>query len=231
MAGMWHGELYTDFTGGGGTDGPGGDDLDALVRAAFAPHDGRGGAPAAGATPAGGGAPTSRSIPYDVVTGAAETPVGFLFLAMTEEGLAACTFASEETVVDRLRRAVSADIGPHDAHLDPVRREIDAYFSGRPARTRIHLDLRLVGDFGRVVLRSLLDVPYGGTVTVGDLARRIGRPNARRAVASTLAANPLCLFLPCHRVVADDYPESVGPYVGGPEAKRRLLELEAAGAA
>ncbi|MFC3519022.1 methylated-DNA--[protein]-cysteine S-methyltransferase [Streptomonospora nanhaiensis] len=229
---MWHGELYTDFTGSGGVDGTGGsggDDLDALVRATSAAHDRPGGRAALDGPPAG--APVSRSIPFDVVTGAAETPVGFLFLAMTEEGLAACTFAPEETVVDRLRRAVSADIGPHDAHLDPVRREIDAYFSGRPARTRVHLDLRLVGDFGRVVLRSLLDVPYGGTVTVGDLARRIGRPNARRAVASTLAANPLCLFLPCHRVVADDYPRSVGPYVGGPEAKRRLLELEAAGAA
>ncbi|MFC4867455.1 MULTISPECIES: methylated-DNA--[protein]-cysteine S-methyltransferase [Streptomonospora] len=218
---MWHGDLYADFEG---TDGPGSgtDDIDALVRAT---------SPAAGEDRAGPGgaaaAPAARGVPFDVVTGVVETPVGFLFCAMTETGLAACSFAPEEAVVERLERAVSANIGPHDAHLDPVRREIGAYFAGRLSTFTVPLDLRLTGDFGRVVLRSLLDVPYGSTIAPGDLAARIGRPNARRAVASTLAENPLCLFLPCHRVVGDDYPNDPGPYAGGTAAKRGLLALEA----
>ncbi|MUL42240.1 methylated-DNA--[protein]-cysteine S-methyltransferase [Streptomonospora sp. PA3] len=219
MAGMWHGDLYADFQG---TDQADADDIDALVRATSpAAAEGRAGPRASAAAPA------SRSVPFDVVTGVAETPVGFLFCAMTETGLAACSFAPEETVVERLHRAVSPNVGPHDAHLEPVRRELGAYFAGRLSTFTIPLDLRLTGDFGRVVLRSLLDVPYGSTIALGELAARIGRPNARRAIASTLAENPLCLFLPCHRVVADDYPEDVGPYSGGTQAKRRLLELEA----
>ncbi|MDT0302210.1 methylated-DNA--[protein]-cysteine S-methyltransferase [Streptomonospora wellingtoniae] len=220
MAGMWHGDLYADFDG---PDKPGGgaDDIDALVRAT---------SPAAGedrAGPAGAAPAPARGVPFDVVTGVVETPVGFLFCAMTEAGLAACSFAPEETVVERLERAVSANIGPHDAHLDPVRRQIGAYFAGRLSAFTVPLDLRLTGDFGRVVLRSLLDVPYGSTVTLGGLAARMGRPNARRAVASTLAENPLCLFLPCHRVVGDDHPGDPGPYSGGTAAKRGLLALEA----
>ncbi|MFD0774698.1 methylated-DNA--[protein]-cysteine S-methyltransferase [Streptomonospora algeriensis] len=219
---MWHGDLYADFdsTDGLGTDA---DDIDALVRATSpaAAQVRTGPIPDPAASPI-----AARSAPFDVVTGVAETPVGFLLCALTEAGLAACSFAPEETVVERLERAVSPNIVPHDAHLEPVRREINAYFAGRKRAFTIPLDLRLTGDFGRVVLRSLLDVPYGSTIALGDLAARIGRPNARRAIASTLAENPLCLFLPCHRVVADDYPDDPGPYSGGVEAKRTLLALE-----
>ncbi|WP_052809926.1 methylated-DNA--[protein]-cysteine S-methyltransferase [Streptomonospora alba] len=222
MAGTWHGDLYADFEGTDGS-GPGADDIDALVRATSpGAAEGRGGGlPDPAASPV-----EARGVPFDVVTGVAETPVGFLFCAMTEAGLAACSFGPEETVVDRLERAVSPNIVPHDAHLEPVRREINAYFAGRRTAFAVPLDLRLTGDFGRVVLRSLLDVPYGSTIALGDLAARIGRPNARRAVASTLAENPLCLFLPCHRVVAEGYPDDPGPYSGGVEAKRALLALE-----
>ncbi|GAA4915660.1 methylated-DNA--[protein]-cysteine S-methyltransferase [Streptomonospora salina] len=220
---MWHGDRYP---GSDGTDGfrAGADDIDALVRATSpGSGQGRGGAlPEPAATPV-----EARGVPFDVVTGVAETPVGFLFCALTDAGLAACSFAPEETVIDRLERAVSPDVVPHDAGLEPVRREINAYFAGRRSAFDVPLDLRLTGDFGRVVLRSLLDVPYGSTITPGELAARIGRPNARRAVASTLAENPLCLFLPCHRVVADGYPDALGPYSGGVEAKRALLALEA----
>ncbi|QBI55745.1 Methylated-DNA--protein-cysteine methyltransferase [Streptomonospora litoralis] len=221
---MRHGDPYSDF---GETDQTGADDIDALVRATSPGTGGGRAGPHSGTRPA----PAARTVPFDVVTGVAETPVGFLFCAMTESGLAACSFAPEEDLVERLERAVSPNIGPHDAHLEAVRREIDAYFAGRLSSFTVPLDLRLTGDFARVVLRSLLDVPYGATITLGGLGARIGRPNARRAIASTLAENPLCLFLPCHRVVADDYPAELGPYSGGARAKRGLLDLEAAHAA
>ncbi|TDQ52311.1 methylated-DNA--[protein]-cysteine S-methyltransferase [Actinorugispora endophytica] len=165
-------------------------------------------------------------VPFDVVTGTAETPVGFLSLALTERGLVSCSFDPEEAVLPRLARAVSTRIGPHDAWLDPVRRELNAYFEGRLTAFTIPLDLRLTSDFGRVVLRSLLDVPYGSTTSYAALAARIGHANAIRAVANTLATNPLCLFLPCHRVVPAEYPDLVGAYAGGSDAKRYLLTLE-----
>ncbi|GLU49867.1 methylated-DNA--[protein]-cysteine S-methyltransferase [Nocardiopsis ansamitocini] len=167
-----------------------------------------------------------REIPFDVVSGTAETPVGFLSLALTPRGLVSCSFDSEDTVLPRLARAVSPRIGPHDAWLEPVRQELNAYFEGRLTAFTVPLDLRLTSDFGRVVLRSLLDVPYGSTTFHTDLAARIGRASATRAVANTLATNPLCLFLPCHRVVPPDYPGECGPYTGGTAAKQYLLRLE-----
>ncbi|MFC7326137.1 methylated-DNA--[protein]-cysteine S-methyltransferase [Marinactinospora rubrisoli] len=193
-------------------------DLDALVRATAA-------GPTAAAPP-----PRSRPIvrpaQHDVVIGTAETPVGFLTLALTHRGLVCCSFDSEDSVLPRLSRAVSADIGRQDGRLDPVRRELNAYFDGRLTSFSVPLDLRLTSDFGRVVLRSLLDVPWGTTLTHARLAERIGRSNAVRAVANTLATNPICVLLPCHRIVPEDYPAEVGPYAGGPDAKRYLLTLE-----
>lgn len=170
--------------------------------------------------------PASSGAPFDVVTGTAETPVGFLSLALTERGIASCSYDPEDTVTPRLARAVSTRIGSHSAWLDPVRRELDAYFEGQLTSFTIPLDLRLTSDFGRVVLRSLLDVPYGSTTSYTALAARIGHVNATRAVANTLATNPLCLFLPCHRVVPAEHPDRVGAYAGGADAKRYLLALE-----
>ena len=69
-------------------------------------------------------------------------------------------------------------------------------------------------------------MPYGSTTTYGGLARQIGQPNASRPVGVALAKNPLCIVLPCHRVVGSD--GSLTGYAGGMAAKRRLLDLESA---
>ncbi|MGI5119637.1 methylated-DNA--[protein]-cysteine S-methyltransferase [Marinactinospora thermotolerans] len=184
-----------------------GGDLDALIRATSS-------------CPPPPPAPPRRSaLPreaLDVVTGTVETPIGVLSLALTRRGLVSCSFDAEETVLPRLARAVSPRIGAHEAGLDPVRRELDAYFNGRLTSFTIPLDLRLTSDFGRLVLRSLLDVEHGTTTTHGRLAARIGRGRAIRAVASSLATDPVCVLLPCHRVVPEDYPEDTGPYAGAP---------------
>ncbi|WP_158562858.1 methylated-DNA--[protein]-cysteine S-methyltransferase [Marinitenerispora sediminis] len=194
-------------------------DLDALIRATAT-------TPAASTALPARPRPTVRPAQHDVVIGTAETPVGFLTLALTQRGLVSCSFDSEDSVLPRLSRAVSADIGRQENRLDPVRRELNAYFEGRLTSFSIPLDLRLTSDFGRVVLRSLLDVPWGATLTHARLAERIGRGNAGRAVANTLATNPICVLLPCHRIVPEDYPAEVGCYAGGPDAKRYLLTLE-----
>lgn len=165
---------------------------------------------------------------YDAVVGIAQTPLGPLSLALTGQGLAACTFESEDSVAERLSRLLP-EVGREEGRLDPVRRELDAYFEGRLSRFSIPLDLRLVSDFGKVVLRSLLDVGYGCTRTYRVFAERLGKTNALRAMGNTLNTNPLCVVVPCHRVVAEDFPEHVGDYAGGAAAKRRLLRLEQEG--
>lgn len=89
----------------------------------------------------------------------------------------------------------------------------------------LHLE---VGPFEREVLELLRTVPPGKTITYGEIARRLGRPRAARAVGNAVARNPAIIVIPCHRVVPSS--GGVGNYSGegGPETKRRLLEQEGA---
>ena len=87
------------------------------------------------------------------------------------------------------------------------------------------MPLLLTGtEFQKAVWNELLKIPFGETVSYGGIARRIGMPDAVRAVANANGANPVSIFVPCHRVIGSD--RSLTGYGGGIETKRRLLELE-----
>ncbi len=112
-----------------------------------------------------------------------------LHLAASKRGIAAVTLE---------RRAGSQRTS--GAHLDRCRRELAEYLSGD--RTRFTAPLDLAGTaFQRTVWSALASVPYGSTMTYGELARKIGRPSAVRAVASAVARNPIGIIIPCHRIV------------------------------
>lgn len=101
--------------------------------------------------------------------------------------------------------------------------QLAAYFAG--ARTRFELPLRPAGTaFQQHVWRALTGIPYGATVSYGELARRIGRPSASRAVGAANGRNPLPIVVPCHRVVGHD--GRLTGYAGGLPIKERLLALE-----
>ncbi|MDI3316991.1 MAG: methylated-DNA--[protein]-cysteine S-methyltransferase [Bacillota bacterium] len=100
--------------------------------------------------------------------------------------------------------------------------QLQEYFSGRRQRFDLPLDLRGT-PFQLQVWQELLRLPFGETVTYAQLAARVGRPRAARAVGGAMAANPVPLLVPCHRVVAE---AGLGGYGGGLELKRRLLRLE-----
>jgi methylated-DNA-[protein]-cysteine S-methyltransferase len=104
-------------------------------------------------------------------------------------------------------------------------RRLAAYFSGDPVSFEdVELDFGWMTPFQRAVADVLRAVPYGETVTYGELAALAGHPNAYRAAGSFCAQNRFPLFVPCHRVVAAD---GLGPYGSlGSDYKRRLLELE-----
>ncbi len=102
-------------------------------------------------------------------------------------------------------------------------RQLDAYFDGR--LRQFDLPLAPKGTaFQQRVWQALLDIPYGETVSYGELARRIGRPSAVRAVGAANGQNPLSIVIPCHRVIGSD-GRLVG-YGGGLPAKSALLALE-----
>lgn len=159
-----------------------------------------------------------------------DTPIGRMLLARTEAGaLVASAFlrpgATEEAWLQRLARAVSPRVLRQPAALDEARRELEAYLAGERRTFDLRVDLALASPFQRVVLTGLREsVGYGERTTYGALARRVGRPSASRAVGAALGANPLCVVLPCHRVVASS--GALTGYAGGLPAKERLLALE-----
>ncbi|PZG44427.1 methylated-DNA--[protein]-cysteine S-methyltransferase [Spongiactinospora gelatinilytica] len=162
--------------------------------------------------------------PPDIAFGTTESPAGTLVIAVTARGVAVCSYDDEHAVYERVSRAIGTFIGPDPRRLDPVRRELDAYFSGRLRTFTAKVDLQLATAFARSVLSLVSGVPYGTTTTYRAMAERIGRPRALRAVGNALTANPVCVISPCHRVVDDDGP---GAYAGGTAAKELLLRLEA----
>jgi len=110
-----------------------------------------------------------------------------------------------------------------DAALSAARGQLEEYFAG--ARRIFDLPLAPQGTaFQQAVLRALAEIPYGTTRSYGDIARRLGQPEASRAVGAANARNPLAIVLPCHRVIGSD--GSLTGYAGGLAAKRWLLRHE-----
>lgn len=160
-----------------------------------------------------------------------DTAVGRVLLAATPDGaLVACAYAADRAAEDRwlqrLADAVSPRVLRQPPRMDTARRELAAYLDGSRTRFTVRTDLLLVSGFRAEVLGGLAArVGYGQHTTYGALAREVGHPGAARAVGSALGANPLCIFVPCHRVLPAG--GGVGGYAGGPAAKELLLALEA----
>jgi methylated-DNA-[protein]-cysteine S-methyltransferase len=109
-----------------------------------------------------------------------------------------------------------------DAFADVVE-QLDAYFAGE--LTRFDVRYELAGTtFQRAVWRALCDIPYGETISYGELARRLGTPSASRAVGLANGRNPVSIVVPCHRVIGAN--GTLTGYGGGIERKRFLLDLE-----
>lgn len=164
----------------------------------------------------------------DVAYRTVDTPVGSLLLAATGEGLVRVAYAREghDDVLATLATRISPRILRAPGRLDDVSRQLDEYFSGARRLFELPLDLRLAKGFRLTVLAHLPAIAYGHTESYAQVAAAAGSPKAVRAVGSACATNPLPVIVPCHRVVKSD--GSFGGYVGGPEAKRTLLTMEAA---
>ena len=162
-------------------------------------------------------------VAYDFV----DSPVGSLLVATTERGFCRIAYDAEpEPELDRLARTFGVRVLRSALPVDPARRQLDEYFEGRRRRFELPVDVTLLADFNRRVLRELARVPYGEVVTYGELAARAARPRAARAVGTVMNRNPLPIVLPCHRVVGAN--GSLVGYGGGLPRKETLLRLEGA---
>ena len=147
------------------------------------------------------------------------SPIGELLLAGDQDALTMIGFPKGS-----MRRDPEPDWIFNEKPFAEAMRQLDEYFDGK--RRDFDLPLRLDGtEFQLLVLDELQKIPYGETTSYGDIAKRIGRPKASRAVGAANGRNPIPIVVPCHRVIGS-HGDLTG-FGGGLDTKEALLRLEA----
>lgn len=155
------------------------------------------------------------------------TPFGRMYVAATDKGVARVSWlaSSDDDFARQLEdRWADRPVIRDPAAVATAREQLERYFRGELDRFDLPVDLSDLPTFQRSVLNAVRKVPFGRVVPYGELARRIRKPTAARAVGNALGANPVAIVVPCHRVVRGD--GKLGGYGFGVEYKERLLTLE-----
>ena len=151
-----------------------------------------------------------------------ESPLGTMLLAASDCGLAGVWFLGQRHGPD--------SSGWREDPQHPVLREavaqLTAYFAGERTGFDLPLDLQAGTAFQQSVWDALRAIPRGGTTSYAELARRLGKPQAARAIGAAVGRNPVSIVVPCHRVLGTD--GTLTGYAGGLERKTALLQLEGA---
>ena len=157
------------------------------------------------------------------------SPLGDLWIASTEYGLAAIEWSQDEADFSTyLSKRFKQPTQPGSDKVEPARQQLDEYLRGERKAFHLPIDWSLLRPFQIQVLQIVFNIPYGQTRTYGDIAYEIGNPNAARAVGRANATNPMPLVIPCHRVIGAD--GKLTGYGGGEglPTKEWLLKLEGA---
>lgn len=149
-----------------------------------------------------------------------DSPVGTLTLVASADGLAAVLWENDRP--GRVRLSVQATDDGHP-HLVEAERQLREYFAGRRKVFTLRLDVAGTA-FQREVWSALLEIPFGETRSYRQIAERIGRPTAVRAVGAANGRNPVSIVAPCHRVIGSD--GALTGFAAGLAVKARLLRLE-----
>lgn len=153
------------------------------------------------------------------------SPLGELTAFVGPQGVLTVELVSREGGIEELREALGDDLVLRERKRLDAARELREYLAGERRSFDVAVDLRLVrSDFQRRVLGELLKIPFGKTVTYGELAARAGRPGGARAVGGAVGKNPIPVIVPCHRVVASG--GKLGGFSSGLSRKRWLHEHE-----
>ena len=148
-----------------------------------------------------------------------DTPIGELLLAGDDDALCLVSFPEGS-----MRRDPEPDWIYKEKPFSAARQQLTEYFAGE--RREFDLPLKLSGtEFQMNVLHALQQIPYGETTSYADIAERIGRPKAVRAVGAANGRNPIPIIVPCHRVIGS-HGDLTG-FGGGLDTKEALLRLEA----
>lgn len=161
------------------------------------------------------------AVGYDSV----ETPIGRIFVGLSDRGLCSVMLDASDEATYRSRLSGRGVTLRRDREMaKPALTQIEAYFAGRLRSFSLPIDLRGVRLFTARVLEAARSIPFGSLTTYGDLARQLGCPDSSRAVGQALGRNPIPIVVPCHRVVARG--GHLGGFTGGIHRKRALLTHE-----
>jgi methylated-DNA-[protein]-cysteine S-methyltransferase len=156
------------------------------------------------------------------------TPLGPVLMAATPTGLAGVWFVGQRHMppLDTVAHRPPAQTTNPAAHelLSEATRQLQQFFAQQRHVFKLPLDLSHGTAFQQSVWRALLDTPAGQTTSYGELARRLDKPLASRAVGGAVGRNPLSIVVPCHRVLGTR--GAMTGYAGGLDRKRALLQLE-----
>jgi len=147
-----------------------------------------------------------------------------LWLAATDNGISHITFARHRSLDDFINQFKRPVVQEPNTVLNDLSRQLDDYFSGSLTAFDLPVDYLRGTPFQRTVWHAIKEIAFGETKTYNDIARRIEKPLAVRAVGNACGANPIPIVIPCHRVLAKG--GSLGGYGGGLDIKRSLLQLE-----
>lgn len=156
-----------------------------------------------------------------------QSPYGELILGSFEGKLCMCDWVNEkrrEVIDKRVQKALHTTYDTNGSEvIAKAAIQLEEYFARK--RKVFDIPLLFIGtDFQKSVWQELLNIPYGKTVSYGELSQKLGNSKAVRAVATANGANAISIFVPCHRVIGSNH-KLVG-YAGGLEAKKGLLDLE-----
>ncbi|HET9452676.1 MAG TPA: bifunctional DNA-binding transcriptional regulator/O6-methylguanine-DNA methyltransferase Ada [Gemmatimonadaceae bacterium] len=153
------------------------------------------------------------------------SPLGRLLVAYTEHGVCSVTLGDDDRALEKTLRAEfpNAEIRPAGSTIHEWISAIVASLEGKGSASAVPVDARGTA-FQMRVWNALQHIPRGTTLSYSEVASRIGKPSAVRAVARACATNPVALVVPCHRVIRED--GSLGGYRWGLERKKALLEQE-----
>jgi methylated-DNA-[protein]-cysteine S-methyltransferase len=161
---------------------------------------------------------------HRVICSSIETPIGRLALASTTKGLCRVCFGEEDEILTWLEENIPSSIYERSHRENGAyERALHKYFSGKLTKFDLKLDI-IASGFRHAALRELAKVPFGQTISYGELAARAGNPRAARAAGTACAHNPIAIVIPCHRVIASD--GGIGGFGGRTDIKRFLLKHE-----
>lgn len=159
----------------------------------------------------------------DLAQYALNTEIGTVYLVASKKGLKSVLFC-KQSVPMLSKLGLSNEV---EKNLSIAATQLEEYLKGKRKNFELKLDVEGT-PFQRLVWKELAKIPFGKTLSYKDVAKGIANPKAVRAVGTANGRNPLCIIVPCHRVIAAN--GTLGGYIAGLGVKKKLLDLESANA-